>query len=65
MIPQTYDEWKRCIVNDCGIKLTKAFAAKRLAVYLNEDDPETQRFISLYGTNHLQNIINWFKRIES
>lgn len=63
MIPRTFEEWRNCIVNDCKIELTKAFAAKRLAVYENQSDPETQKFISLYGQQHLQNIIRWYQQI--
>ena len=28
MIPQSYEEWKNCIENDCGIPLTKDFIEK-------------------------------------
>ena len=63
MLPTTFDEWKNCIINDCRINLNKDFAQKRLAVYTNQNNPETQKFISLYGENHLNNIINWFKQI--
>ena len=63
MIPQTYQQWKSCIINDCKINLTKDFAKQRLAVYQDPDNKETQRFISLYGEQHLKNIINWFKQI--
>lgn len=63
MIPHTFEEWKSCIINDCKIKLTKDFATKRLLVYQNKRNQETQKFISLYGEQHLNNIINWLKRI--
>jgi len=63
MIPQTFEEWKNCIVNDCKIDLTKEFAQQRLAVYENPNNPETQRFVSLYGEQHLFNIIKWYKKI--
>jgi len=63
MIPQSYEEWKNCIEHDCKIPLTKGFAKQRLLVYENKDHPQTQDFIRLYGQQHLQNIINWLKRI--
>jgi hypothetical protein len=63
MIPQTFNDWRNCIINDCKINLTKDFAAQRLAVYQNPQNPETQKFISLYGDVHLQNIISWFNQI--
>jgi hypothetical protein len=63
MIPQTFEEWKNCIVHDCKINLTKEFALQRLAVYKDSKNTETQKFISLYGEQHLQNIIKWFEII--
>lgn len=63
MIPQTFEEWHNCIVNDCKINLTKEFAMQRLKVYENNTHAETKKFISLYGESHLQNIINWLNKI--
>lgn len=63
MIPQTVNDWTNCIVNDCKINLTREFATKRLAVYQDNKDAETIKFISLYGEQHLNNIIQWFKQI--
>jgi len=63
MIPQTFNEWTNCIVNDCKINLTKDFATQRLAVYQDNENFETQKFISLYGEQHLKNIIQWLQQI--
>lgn len=63
MIPQTFEQWKNCIIKDCKMNLTKEFAQERLNVYQNKDNQETQKFVSLYGEQHLQNIINWYKQI--
>ena len=65
MIPKTFEEWQNCIVNDCKINLTKDFAEKRLAVYKDNHNTEKKKFISLYGEQHLQNIINWFNQIAT
>ena len=62
MIPQSYEEWKNCIENDCGIPLTKDFIEKRLSVFENRSNPETKKFIQLYGSQYLDNIIYWYKR---
>ena len=64
MIPQTYEQWKNCIINDCKIELNHNFVQTRLAVYEDPKNKETQKFVSLYGENHLQNIIGWLKRIH-
>ncbi len=63
MIPQTFNEWKKCIEEDCIINLSKDFARQRLAVYQDRNNKETQNFIALYGKRHLQNIIHWFQQI--
>jgi hypothetical protein len=65
MIPQTFNDWKNCIVNDCKINLTTDFAHQRLAVYKDNQNKEKQRFISLYGEQHLSNIINWLEKIKN
>lgn len=63
MIPQSFEQWKHCIENDCKINLTKEFAQQRLAVYQNSGHPETLKFRSLFGQQHLENTIKWFKAI--
>lgn len=65
MIPQTFNDWTNCIVNDCKINLTKDFAEQRLAVYQGNKNTETQKFISLYGEPHHSNIINWLEKIKN
>lgn len=64
MIPQTFEEWVNCIVNDCKIELTEEFASKRLETYENSTHPETKKFLELYGETHLNNIKKWFKQIK-
>lgn len=63
MIPQSFEEWKNCIVHDCKVNLTQEYAQKRLAVYQDRKNRETQKFVTLYGEDHLQNVINWLTRI--
>ena len=63
MIPRTFGEWQNCIVNDCKIPLTKEFAMKRLAIYQDNKNPETQNFVELYGAQHLKNIVNWLTTV--
>lgn len=63
MIPQTFDQWKHCITIDCKINLTHEFAQQRLTVYQDKQNTETKKFISLYGEQHLNNIIQWLRQI--
>ena len=62
MIPATFEEWKNCIVNDCKIKLTGDFVAGRLKVYRDKRNPETRKFVALYGEQHLNNILYWLEK---
>jgi hypothetical protein len=43
--------------------LTKEFAKKRLSVYEDANHAETRKFEKLYGKQHLNNVIYWFKKI--
>lgn len=63
MTPQTFEQWKHCITVDCKINLTKDFASQRLTIYADLNNPESQKFASLYGEGHLQNVISWLKKI--
>jgi len=65
MIPQTFNDWTNCIVNDCKVNLSKEFATQRLSVYLNKDNEETKKFILLYGSQHHTNITNWLNKIKN
>lgn len=62
-IPKSFEEWRICIEERCGIPLTLEFAEQRLAIYSNEDLPETVRFAKLYGNDHLQLVKHWFSTI--
>ena len=63
MIARNYDEWRECIEVRCKIKLTKSFAENRLAVYQDKNNPETNKFIALYGEQHHSNIVHWLKMV--
>ena len=64
-LPANYQQWRHCIEVDCKIPLTPDFVAKRLAALQNGDDPKTQEFEELYGVDHLQMTIAWFKQAEA
>lgn len=64
MIPQTFEEWKYCITVDCRIELTKNFASERLSVLQSKENKETQKLIELYGEHHLNNLIEWFEKVQ-
>ena len=61
-IPETFDEWRYCIEQECQIKLTQEYIEQRLAILRVLDHEETQRFIRLYGNHHWQRVVSWFDR---
>ena len=61
MISKTYEQWKFCIIKKCGISLTFESIEERLSVLSNEQNKERNKFIELYGQEHLNNVIDWFK----
>lgn len=65
VIPQTYAQWRHCITVECGVALTPAYVAERLAVWRNPAHEETRRFAPLYGSAHLQAVIRWFEQASS
>ncbi|MGE0799806.1 MAG: hypothetical protein AB7O55_15925 [Lautropia sp.] len=62
MIPQTYDEWRHCIIVECRIPLTAAFVAERLNVWRDTQLDETSRFRRLYGDEHWKAVLGWFEQ---
>jgi|TARA_B110000483_G_scaffold50192_1_gene62470 hypothetical protein len=63
MIPENFENWKKCLEVNCKISLTKDFAASRLQIYTDDTNRETKKFVELYGSNHLHNVIKWYKQI--
>jgi hypothetical protein len=62
VIPETYDQWRRCIEVDCGIPLTPAFIDQRLNELATPSDFRTHQFLSLYGEAHRDRVIRWFRQ---
>ncbi|SEN04655.1 hypothetical protein [Nitrosomonas marina] len=61
-IPETFDEWRYCIEQECKIILTRKYIEQRLTILTALDHEETQRFIRLYGDHHWQQVVSWFER---
>jgi hypothetical protein len=62
LIPQNYEEWRHCITVSCGLSLTPAYIADRIAALNDTNDYSTQRFVQLYGQQHLTQVIRWFEQ---
>lgn len=61
-LPDAYAEWHRCITVGCGIALTPAYIAARIAELKRPNAAETRRFTELYGEAHLEHVVGWFER---
>lgn len=63
--PENYASWRRCITEDCGLRLTSAFIAARLSALSDRQQPATAQFIVLYGENHWQKVVQWFRQAQA
>ncbi len=63
-LPKNYEEWQHCITVDCGLKLTPDYISKRIAALQNNKDHHTQRFVELYGQQHLERVLGWFMQAQ-
>ncbi len=64
VIPQNYEEWKHCIIVECGLELTPEYISERISSLQNERDHYTQQFVRLYGQQHYQNVLGWFMQAQ-
>ncbi len=62
MIPQSYDEWRHCITQECRIALSAEYITARLLVWHDDTCEETRRFRRLYGDAHWLAVRGWFER---
>ncbi len=60
VIPQSYKEWRHCIVVDCGLELTPSFIDKRISALKDKSEYHTKQFIRLYGQQYYQQVLGWF-----
>jgi len=65
IIPKTYEEWRHCIVVECGIELTPDYISGRISALKNDKDYYTQQFVKLYGQLYLQQVLDWFMQSKS
>lgn len=63
-IPQSYDQWRECITERCGIPLTRVFVESRLKELRDAAHPQTRQFIGKYGTEYTNLVIGWFESAE-
>ena len=62
VIPHSYEQWRHCIEVRCNIRLTSTYIRERMAELQDDNHAKTKEFASLYGPEHLERIIAWFRR---
>jgi len=60
IIPQNYEEWRHCIIVECGLELSPSFIEQRIAALQNNGEHYTQQFVRKYGAQHHQRVLGWF-----
>ena len=64
-IPQNFEEWRHCIVVECGLELTPSFIEHRISTLQNNREYYTQQFIRKYGQQHQQQVLGWFMQARN
>ena len=62
VIPRSYEQWRNCIEVRCKIPLTPAYVHERLVELQDDRHARTREFARLYGADHLERTIVWFRR---
>ena len=61
LIPTSYSEWYECITVKCKIPMTRSFIQERLSILEDLNQKETKKFSSLYGEQHLNEVVSWYR----
>ncbi len=64
MALKSYEDWKHCITQLCGIPLTGPFIDQRLAALRDPADMMTQKFVEMWGEQHRLRVIGWFEQAQ-
>ena len=62
VLPTSYEQWRHCIEVLGKTPLTRTYIGERLAELEDDKHAKTREFARLYGTDHLQRTIAWFRR---
>ena len=63
-IPTSYESWRHCITQTCGLALTPDYIATRLAALRDERDAHTRDFRRIYGEAHLHATLGWLESAQ-
>ncbi len=64
IIPTSFEEWRHCIIVECGLELTPSFIEERIISLQNLKLHHSQQFLKRYGQAHHQRVIGWFKKAQ-
>jgi hypothetical protein len=59
---QSYSEWYNAITTRCNIKLTNDYIETRVKALKDSHNPQTREFTEKYGTDYVNQVIDWFER---
>lgn len=62
-LPQDFQEWRHCIEVLCRIPLTRAYVAQRREELSHLRNRMDQKFVELYGEQHLGRVRAWFEQV--
>ncbi|BBM86404.1 hypothetical protein [Candidatus Uabimicrobium amorphum] len=62
VIPNTYEEWLILVKSKVPEVLSKKSIEKRIQVLSNSNNSEAVEFRDLYGDEHRQRVVSWFRR---
>ncbi|MEM7454524.1 MAG: hypothetical protein AAF456_09240 [Planctomycetota bacterium] len=60
--PTSYEHWRHCIEVLGKIELTPAYVRERITILEDGGHAESRKFAKLYGDEHLQRILAWFRQ---
>ena len=61
---KTYEDWKHCITQLCGIPLTGPYIEERLTALRDPANYNTQKFVAMWGDQHRLCVIGWFEQAQ-
>ena len=65
IIPENFEEWRHCIVVECGIELTPSYIEKTISMLQDNSEYYTQQFVKKYGLQHHKRVLGWFLQAKS
>ena len=65
VIPYNYEIWHHCITVDCDLELTPDYIEERISSLQDTNNFRTKQFVKLYGDQHRENVLSWFKQAQN